>query len=274
MQATISEDASVGARVAQVGVIGAHSGEVKYWLEGDTAQMTIDSITGNIPLQLFVHLNVIGVISIAQPLDYEQYQLYELTVAVAPMSSPTTSSLIDRCNVFINITDVNDNSPHLIHNPVYLTIIENLPGPYPIVIGRVNAIDVDSGAGGKLTYSIIRGNSSAFSVDASSGQISALMAFDQEVIDEYLLDVMVADSGLLDDLVSMINMFIAGVPRLSTTAQVVVTVSDENDNVPIFDNMHYAFDLVENAAIGATVGRVIATDADQKATARVLYVIQ
>lgn len=44
---------------------------------------------------------------------------------------------------------------------------------------------------------------------------------------------------------------------------VVVNISDVNDNKPVFSNGTYSFTIAENAATGATVGQVKASDADQ-----------
>lgn len=51
---------------------------------------------------------------------------------------------------------------------------------------------------------------------------------------------------------------------------VVVNISDVNDNKPVFSNGTYSFTIAENAATGATVGQVKASDADQVSNTRTI----
>ena len=44
---------------------------------------------------------------------------------------------------------------------------------------------------------------------------------------------------------------------------VVITITDINDNQPVFSNQTYWFAIAENSDIGAIVGQVKATDTDQ-----------
>ena len=44
---------------------------------------------------------------------------------------------------------------------------------------------------------------------------------------------------------------------------VIIQIGDVNDNRPLFSDQSYSFAIAENAGIGAMVGQVTATDADQ-----------
>ena len=46
------------------------------------------------------------------------------------------------------------------------------------------------------------------------------------------------------------------------SATVLVVVRDSNDNVPIFDQESYEFDLREDIQSGKFIGQIAATDAD------------
>ena len=46
-------------------------------------------------------------------------------------------------------------------------------------------------------------------------------------------------------------------------ATAVITITDMNDNLPVFSNQTYWFAIAENSGIGAIVGQVKATDTDQ-----------
>ena len=47
-----------------------------------------------------------------------------------------------------------------------------------------------------------------------------------------------------------------GTPTRSSTAMVVVYVTDENDNPPLFDSKNYVFELRENEPAGTIIGRI------------------
>lgn len=55
---------------------------------------------------------------------------------------------------------------------------------------------------------------------------------------------------------------------------VTVTLSDENDNRPVFDLQRYEASVVENATIGHTVTVVRATDDDSGSNGVVTYSFQ
>ena len=62
-----------------------------------------------------------------------------------------------------------------------------------------------------------------------------------------------------------------GVPAKSATATVVVTVLDSNDHSPVFDRPNYNVNVTENVAIGTTILRVHANDADIGINSEIVY---
>ena len=54
-----------------------------------------------------------------------------------------------------------------------------------------------------------------------------------------------------------------GVPQLTSTAQVLVSVININDNSPQFNETEYRMNVNENAAKGTSIGLVHAHDADE-----------
>lgn len=60
----------------------------------------------------------------------------------------------------------------------------------------------------------------------------------------------------------------------STTCQVMVTLRDVNDNVPVFDESLYEASVVENRPIGTTITTVTAMDRDFGRNGQVIYNIQ
>ncbi|KAL8624012.1 hypothetical protein ACOMHN_041602 [Nucella lapillus] len=57
----------------------------------------------------------------------------------------------------------------------------------------------------------------------------------------------------------------------TASATLTITLTDHNDNSPIFTMAPYYFEVPEDADIGATVARVLATDADLGENAHVTY---
>ena len=121
-------------------------------------------------------------------------------------------------------------------------IAENTPNGS--LVGNVGAADVD--VNDSLTYAITGGNiSNTFSIDPFGNLLVHDAAnLDRELISQFLLTVEVTDASGLTAL---------------TMAQISVT--DENDVPPaILPNQVFSVD--ENAAVGTTLGIVVATDGD------------
>ncbi|CAM6003724.1 unnamed protein product [Sphagnum balticum] len=66
--------------------------------------------------------------------------------------------------------DANDNSPIMHRCPRTVRITENLPST---IVALLDATDIDRDT--HLTYSIVRGNTSAFGVDAHTGELYTLV---------------------------------------------------------------------------------------------------
>uniref|UniRef100_A0A8C7Z043 Cadherin-12 n=1 Tax=Oryzias sinensis TaxID=183150 RepID=A0A8C7Z043_9TELE len=84
---------------------------------------------------------------------------------------------------------------------------------------------------------------------------------DRETRDEYLVVIQVQDM-----------LGLSGGYSSSTTLTVILT--DVNDNGPTFQRQLYTFNVPENAAIGSTVGRIIADDGDIGINARMTYSLE
>ena len=60
-------------------------------------------------------------------------------------------------------------------------------------------------------------------------------------------------------------------PFLSTTVQMILTVSDINDNAPVFDSQYYFIEVAEDIGLGDGVTTVTAVDKDASVNAIVMY---
>ena len=107
----------------------------------------------------------------------------------------------------------------------------------------VGTVTATTTGAGPVTYALTAGNDTeAFALDASSGALTVAGALDYETTTSYSLTVTASDPA-------------GG----SATAAVTVTVTDV-DEAPAFGAADYAFTVAEDAAVGAAVGTVAATD--------------
>lgn len=131
-------------------------------------------------------------------------------------------------------------------------------------------MDADTGNNARLTYRILgddqrqrSGKSTSsddvpdiFGIFPNSGWIYLRTKLDRELQERYNITVIVSDNG---------------VPTLTATTHVIVTVLDANDNSPIFPKQLYEFEIEENMRRGSVIGQVTASDADTGINAVVRY---
>ena len=156
--------------------------------------------------------------------------------------------------VMVTVTDANDNTP-MFTSPTSYTVEENT-----VAVGQVSATDDDgTAAHNSLTYSIaMTGNDNAlFNIAADTGALSFKLAPDYESpSDTFAGGSAVAMDNVYEVLVTVSD-GIAGTNDVSQT--VMVTVTDVNDNTPMFT----ASTLMHTVTEGTTaVGTVSATDGD------------
>ena len=157
-----------------------------------------------------------------------------------PVSLKSTATFV------VNITDVNDNPP-VFSKDSYGLFVYSEDAVVGTVIASVLAIDEDSGANGEFTYTLANGKGDF--VINSSGEITIFSQLDRETTDFYTLIVIAVDHGSF--------------LQLSSTATLNVSVSDVNDNTPLFaSNLYTALEFPENSTVDSVVATVIATDAD------------
>ena len=168
-----------------------------------------------------------GEIKSSVVLDRENKKNYWLTVyAQDHGASPLTSKM----EIFIEVLNVNDNVPLTLFPAYFPSIVENSKPSSPVV--TLEAFDGDSDLHQQLVYEIISGDpQSLFSINPTTGQVvTTQRRLDREAQAEHVLEVRVSDSGQ---------------PSLNSTSQVVVTVTDENDNAPTFLERYYKIRIPE-----------------------------
>uniref|UniRef100_A0A8C6IRE2 Uncharacterized protein n=1 Tax=Melopsittacus undulatus TaxID=13146 RepID=A0A8C6IRE2_MELUD len=116
-------------------------GEVQYFLREGTG------------LSVFRIEKDTGTIRTIGPLDREGASHYWLTVLALDLGTVPLSSVTE---IYIEVTDTNDNPPQMSRPVFYASVMENSP-PNTSVL-QLDALDPDSSSEGKLTFHILTGN--------------------------------------------------------------------------------------------------------------------
>ncbi|KAH0629856.1 hypothetical protein JD844_012284 [Phrynosoma platyrhinos] len=98
-----------------------------------------------------------GTIFTTGPLDRESNSHYWLTVLAVDLGSVPLSSVVE---IYIEVTDINDNPPQMSSPVFYSSVMENSRANTSVL--QLEATDPDSGSQGKLTFHIVNGNHQDF----------------------------------------------------------------------------------------------------------------
>uniref|UniRef100_A0A672FPR9 Cadherin domain-containing protein n=1 Tax=Salarias fasciatus TaxID=181472 RepID=A0A672FPR9_SALFA len=207
---TVSEDSKPGTIISLLSVTDKDSG-----VNGKI----MSSIINDVPFELKPSYkeNTFSIVT-KSILDREKVSHYEITVKATDCGDPPLSSFK---TVIIQISDVNDNSPHFKQTPLEFYIGENNDAGKTIF--SVTAADNDLNDNAAISYHIMReGNQkdimTFLNINADTGQIIALRSFDFETLKTFQFQVVATDSGT---------------PPLSNNVTVNVFILDQNDNAPV-----------------------------------------
>lgn len=218
------------------------NGQVRYFLkEGDPDLFRIDASTGDISLQ--------------RALDREEQAEHILTLVAMDTGTPP---LTGSGTVRVVVQDVNDHSPEFEREgrQGYRSAARENAAPGTVIL-HAKATDMDEGLNARIRYSLLGEHSERFAVDADTGVVSLAAQLDREELAEYHLTLIAKDSSATD-------------PR-ATAVNLTVTVLDENDNEPRFDETQYTVHVPAGTAAGEFVFGAEAVDADDGDNGRVRY---
>uniref|UniRef100_A0A673FEJ7 Protocadherin 1 gamma 1 n=1 Tax=Sinocyclocheilus rhinocerous TaxID=307959 RepID=A0A673FEJ7_9TELE len=159
--------------------------------------------------------------------------------------------------ITLEIQDINDNNPTFPHSEVKLDISEFTVKGSRFFIDE--AADPDSGINSVQGYRL--SNNPHFKLAV---QTSAETGKYAEIVLEHELD---REHSLILSAVD------GGNPPKSGTVVIEVFVIDVNDNAPVFSQPLYNTRLFENAALGTSVIKIVATDVDEGANGQITYYI-
>ena len=247
----MAENSIVGQVVATDGDSGLN-GQIQFSIVSNIGGdlFTINASTGTVHTTAVLDREALE--NLFAPPDSEQ-------VLVVQAEDRGTPSLFTQADVTIQLLDINDNSPQFADEPSSISLPENIP--INTFILDASATDVDLGANGEVSYSLTSDTSSLpFSIDPSTGAVTTIATLDREQIDLYTITVTASDNGTLSRSSSFI---------------VNVTVTDVNDNAPVFQGEPYRESIPEDVPTdgGGSIDllRVFATDLDIGLNALVTY---
>ena len=163
--------------------------------------------------------------------------------------------------VTVFIMDINDNAPTFPQTSISIDISEGsfINSTFPIL----GATDIDMGPNNSITHYKIIPDSGIFALDVipkldgtSDLNLRLIRSLDRETKDKYTLYVSALDGGN---------------PPKSGTLMVNISVTDINDNAPVFTQEMYNVTIKEDLALNSLVVRVSANDGDTGRNAEVAY---
>uniref|UniRef100_A0A3P9K0X3 Cadherin-20 n=1 Tax=Oryzias latipes TaxID=8090 RepID=A0A3P9K0X3_ORYLA len=220
-------------------------GSIRYILTGEGAgtTFTIDDSTGDIHA--------------IQRLDREVKSQYVLRAQAR--NRLTNMPLEPESEFIVKIQDINDNEPKFLDGPYQATVPEMSKVGTPVI--QLTATDADDptyGNSARVVYSILEGQP-YFSVDAKTGMVRVSLAdMDRETRENYTVVIQAKDMG-------------GQLGGLAGTTTINITLSDVNDNAPVFDQRLYQMSVLESAPMGSVVGRIWAKDRDVGVNAEMKY---
>lgn len=240
---TLPENAEEGKPIAKFRASSpkrSPAGNLKFAIAGGNVgdALRIDEMTGEVQVN-------------GKGLDYETSSLYEVWIEAKDSDKPPLRSVLQ---ISINVTDSNDNPP-IMNSALYNASVLEEEAPPQLVV-KVSATDADSGENGQVSYRLIDDFEGSFEMDYQSGEIYTSARLDRESVPYYELTVEAVDQGI---------------PSLTGTATVLVTVLDKNDNPPRFTRL-FSVNVTENAEIGSFVIRLTSSDQDIGDNANATYI--
>ena len=184
---------------------------------------------------------VTGEVILNEPVDAEEREeACSLLVRATDNGTPQRST---SATYNVLITDINENAPEFIPQQPRGEVAENSKNGTSVL-----TLETRDGDGDNVRYSAVGGATSLFDV-SSDGLITVAEGaiLDREDDDTHEIIVEARDDGT---------------PRKSTEATVTITVTDENDSPPLFDQQDYYVSVRENLLLNEEFEIILASDGD------------
>ncbi len=195
-----------------------------------------------------------GWLTVADSFRQSRGQTFSVIIEATDRGVPPRASSV---TALIRVTEVN------LHDPVFrggsssfrVSVAEDIQPD--TVIATLSATDNDRGQNGRVSYFISQGNADGlFSIDESGGYLRVERPLDYEMTQVHILEVTARDRGML--------------PR-ETSRRFEVTVTDVNDNAPVFSKDVWVAYVQENVASGTSILELSASDPDSSTNGVIQY---
>ncbi|XP_062852006.1 protocadherin alpha-8-like [Trichomycterus rosablanca] len=190
-------------------------------------------------------------------LDREMSSFHKLILTALDGGKPQKTGTME---IFVDVLDINDNSPVFTKDSYSAKINENTPMDTTII--QVNATDSDDGLNGEVFYSFghavddeIR---ELFNLDPISGELVVKGKIDFEQKDQYEIDIQASDK--------------AAVP-LTADKSILIQIIDLNDNAPEIKVTSFTSTVPEDSKLGTTIALVSVSDLDSGLNGKVSCVL-
>ncbi|KAJ8002135.1 hypothetical protein DPEC_G00176680 [Dallia pectoralis] len=194
-----------------------------------------------------------GVISVVTGLDREEIPTVTINIKASQQddSRKTADALVS-----VSIEDINDNAPEFNKASYSVELLENTPKD--TVIFQAMVTDPDEG-GFVGTFRIIP-ETAPFSI-TSDGTVKVKSSddLDRETVGNFTFQIEARENDT---------------PHHVATADVNITLLDENDNSPLFGSSKYEGEVFKNQTLGMYITQVQAADPDVGVNGQVKYLIE
>ncbi|XP_052342974.1 protocadherin gamma-A11-like [Oncorhynchus keta] len=231
----MSESADKGARFLLDQAHDADLGQnavQRYTLQkNDHFLLTVDSHTVELVLE--------------KELDREQSNEIKVLLTAVDGGSPQRSGTVV---IHVTVLDANDNAPVFSQAVYKASLPEN--SPLDTVVVTVSATDADDGVNGEVTYDfahVSEEDDKLFSIDRKTGEIRVIGTIDFEEMSYFELRIKAKD-GL----------------GLASYVNVIIDITDVNDNAPVIYLQSLTNPIPENASPGTEVGIINVQDRDSE----------
>lgn len=172
--------------------------------------------------------------------------------------------------ITIIVTDVDDHVPKFNKEVFDISIPENIENGSPVPGLSIYAEDNDIGQNSKYDLSLrnVFNSEDVFALSNEHGEGRTPISI--KVKDSSKLDYDVDDD---DKRMFSFDIVTSAGNRELSSARVNIKLLDMNDNSPVFDDISYKFNVLENATIGTKIGEVFATDKDYGTFGEIVYTL-
>ncbi|XP_064318962.1 protocadherin-11 X-linked isoform X3 [Phalacrocorax carbo] len=233
---------------------------------GDVPLVRVEENTG----EIFTTANRIDREKLCSGIFSENRCFYEVEVAVLP------DEVFRLVKIRFLIEDINDNAPLFPSTVINISIPENtaINSRYSVP----SAIDPDIGVNGIQHYELLKPKTAPKRTFGSITNDQGQNVFGLDIIETpegdkwpQLIVQQILDREQKDTYVMKIKVEDGGSPPRSSTAILQVTVTDVNDNRPVFKENDIEVSVPENAPVGTSVSQLHATDADLGSNAQIHF---